>query len=73
MTGNKYTQITRRLADAGLSNVAAYMHTKNAFLPLRSEIKGDFMTPMECIENGGEPMVSLEMLVQCIEREQING
>jgi len=73
MVENKYTQVTRRLADAGISNVAAYMHSRNAFLPLRSEIKGDYMTPMECIEDGGESMVSLEMLIQCIERGQING
>jgi hypothetical protein len=73
MVENIYAQITRRLADAGINNVAAYMHTRNAFLPLRSEIKGDYMTPLECIENGGESMVSLEMLVQCIERGQING
>lgn len=66
---NRFNQIVDRLKAAGLFQPITWMHVENGMLPFGGGRDGRrHMTPLECLEAGGEYDRALEDLISDIER-----
>ena len=68
LMANHYHKYVRRVKSLGISE--SWLHTENSMLPLIfKEEEGRNMTPLECIESGGEFECTLEDLIVGMERK----
>jgi hypothetical protein len=65
----RFDQIVDRLKVAGIFNPVAFMHVENGMLPFGGGRDGRrHMTPLECLEAGGEYDRALEDLITNLEQ-----
>jgi len=66
---NRFHEFRDRLQNAGIKNAVIWMHVENGMLPVGAGRDARrHMTPLECLEAGGEYGRALEDLVSDIER-----